>query len=116
MPILTSVPVIDPVAVADVESVPAAIPPDRELHEPRKDFRECAVELLGVDPVGNQANDVGTATLPVTALAVRMGSLEATQDPSSVQEIVHQGIDRDQLHANIEPPRANVHSANQNVG
>ena len=34
MPVLAPVPVIDPVAVADVEALLAAILPDGELHEP----------------------------------------------------------------------------------
>ena len=33
-----------------------------------------------------------------------------------MQEIVHQRIDRDQLHADVEPPRANVSGADQNAG
>ena len=45
-----------------------------------------------------------------------MGGLEPAQDPGSVQKIVDQGIDRDQLHADFEPPRANVGSADQNAG
>ena len=32
-----------------------------------------------------------------------------------MQKIVHQGIDRDQLHADFEPPRANVGGADQNA-
>jgi hypothetical protein len=34
MPVFASMPVIEPVAVADVEALLAAIAPDRELHEP----------------------------------------------------------------------------------
>jgi hypothetical protein len=54
-------PVIDPVAVADVEALLAAIPPDCVLHEPRKHLREGAVELPGIDLAGNRPNDVGAA-------------------------------------------------------
>ena len=45
-----------------------------------------------------------------------MGSLEPSQDPGPVQEIVDQGIDRDQVHADFQPPRANVSGADQNAG
>ena len=45
-----------------------------------------------------------------------MGSLEPAQDPGPVQEIVDQGIDRDQVHADFQPPRANVSGADQNAG
>ena len=45
-----------------------------------------------------------------------MGGLEPGQDPGPVQEIVDQGIDRDQLHADFQPLRANVSGADQNAG
>ena len=116
MPILAPMPVIDPVAVADVEALLAAITPDRVLHEPRKYLWEAAVELPSIDVLGNQANDIGTAAWPVTAGTVKMGGLEPGQDPGSVQEIVDQGIDRNQLQPDFEPPRANVGGADQNAG
>ncbi len=34
MPVLASMPVVEPVAVANIEALLAAIPPDRELDEP----------------------------------------------------------------------------------
>ena len=115
MPVLAPMPVIDPVAVADVEALLAAIPPDRELDEPGENLRETTVELPRVDLAGDQPDNVGAAAWPVTAGTVRMGSLEPGQDPGPVQKIVDQGIDRDQLHANFEPARANVSSADQNA-
>ena len=36
--------VIDPVAVADIEATLAAVPPDRELHEPGKGLRKLGIE------------------------------------------------------------------------
>ena len=115
MRVLAAMPVIDPVAVADVEALLAAIAPDCELHEPGEDLRKIAVELTSVDLVGNQPDNVGAAAWPVTAGPVGMGGLEPGQDPGPVQEIVDQGIDRDQVHADFEPPRANVGGANQNT-
>jgi len=44
-----------------------------------------------------------------------MGGLEPAQDPGPVQEVVDQGIDGDQVHANFQPPRANVSGADQNA-
>jgi hypothetical protein len=49
MPVVAPMPVIDPVAVADVEALLAAIPPDCELDEPGEDLRETAAELPSVD-------------------------------------------------------------------
>jgi hypothetical protein len=115
MPVLAPVPVIEPVAVADVEALRAAIAPNRELDEPGEDLRETTVELPRVDLAGDQADNVGAAAGPVAAGAVGVGGLEPGQDPGPVQEIVYQGIDRYQLHANFEPARANVSGADQNA-
>ena len=54
---MAPIPVIDPVTVADVEALLAAIPPDRELYEPVKYRWENWVELPCVDFAGDQADD-----------------------------------------------------------
>jgi hypothetical protein len=54
-------PIIDSIAVANIEALLIAIPPDGVLHEPGKDLRKCAVELPCVDLAGNRSNDVGAA-------------------------------------------------------
>src|ERR1700683_3790259 len=102
MPVLAPMPVVEPVAVADVKALLAAIPPDRELHETREYLREGAIKLPSVDLAGNQPDNIGAAAWPVTAGSVGMGSLEPSQDPSPVQEIVDQGIDRNQVHADFQ--------------
>jgi len=109
-------PIIDSIAVANIEALLIAKPPDRVLHEPRKHLRERTVELPGIDLAGNRPNDIGAAVWPVTASAIRMGGVEPVQDPGSVQKIVHQRIDRDRRHADFEPPGANGSSTNQNAG
>ena len=65
MPILAAVPIIEPVAVADIEPCLAAITPDGELHEPGKDLGEGPVELPGVELAGDESDDVGAAAGPV---------------------------------------------------
>jgi hypothetical protein len=99
--VLAPVPVIEAVAVANVEALLAAIPPNGELHEPGQEGKERWIERTCVDLAGNAGNDIGTATWPVAADAIRVGGLEPSQDPGPVQEIVDQGIDRDQLHADF---------------
>src|SRR3984893_16419163 len=113
MAVLAPLPVIEPVAVANVEALLAAIAPDRELHEPRENGREGRIERTGVDLLGDQPNDIGAAAWPVAAGPVRVGSLEPSKDPGPVQEIVDQGIDGDQVHADFQPPRTNVGGADQ---
>ena len=101
MPVFAPVAVIELVAVANVEALLAAIAPDCELDEPGEDLRKAAVELTSVDLAGDQPDNVGAATLPVTAGPVRVGGLEPRQDPGPVQKVVDQGIDRNQVDADL---------------
>jgi hypothetical protein len=73
MPILAAMPVVDPIAVADIKALLAAIAPDRELHKPRKYVGKKAVELPSVDPVSDQANDVSAAAWSIAPGPVRVG-------------------------------------------
>ena len=59
---------------------------------------------------------MSAAAWPVAARAVRVGSLEAPQDPSPVQKIMDQGIDRNQVHTDLQPLGANVSGADQDAG
>ena len=61
MPVLAAMPVVEPVAIANVEALLAAIAPDCELDEPGEDLRETAVELPSVDFAGDQADGIGAA-------------------------------------------------------
>jgi hypothetical protein len=47
---------VDPIAVAHVESVLGAIPPDRVLHEPQEGLWKFHVEFLGIDLAGDGLN------------------------------------------------------------
>ena len=99
-----------------ISALLAAIPPDRELDEPRENGREGRIERTGVDLLGSTGNDFGAAVCPVTAGPVRMGGLEPGQDPGPVQKIVDQGIDRNQVHTDLQPLGANLSRADQNAG
>ena len=61
MAVLAPLPVIEPVAVANVEALLAAIATDRELHEPRENGWEGRIECTGVDLLGSTGNDFGAA-------------------------------------------------------
>jgi hypothetical protein len=101
--VLATSAIIDLVAVADVETLLRAIPPDCVLHEPRKRPRKSRVELPGVDLVGDSLDHVGAATWPVASGAIRMGGVKPMQGPGAMQEIVHEGVDRDHAAADLEP-------------
>jgi hypothetical protein len=57
-------------AIANIETILGAVAPHRVLHKARKDFWKVRIERLGVDAVGNQPQDVGTAASPVTAWSI----------------------------------------------
>ena len=116
MAILAAVPVVEPIAVADIEALLAAIPPDCELHEPGKDLWKGPVELPSIDLLGDQPNDVGTAARPVATGAIRMIGVESVEDPGPMQKVMNQGVNGDHARADFEPPRADVGGAEQNVG
>jgi hypothetical protein len=45
------------VAIADIEAVLGAVPPNRVLHEPRERCRKSIVELARIDVVGDVGED-----------------------------------------------------------
>jgi len=49
MPVVATGVVVDAIAVANVEALLGAIPPDRALHEPRKRCREGRIELASIN-------------------------------------------------------------------
>ena len=51
--VVAALDIINPVAVANIETVLGAIPPDRVLDKPGKGLRKVGVELPGVDPLGH---------------------------------------------------------------
>ena len=84
--------VVDAIAIANVEAVLGAIPPDRALHKPRKRRREGRIELSSIDVLRDQAENASAPAWLVASGAVRMVSAQPLQDPGSVQEIVDQGV------------------------
>src|SRR6266436_9322024 len=90
--IVAAVGIINPVAVAYVEPVLGAVPPDRVLHEPREGLRESRVELAGINSHGDRLDNVGATTGPVAARPVRVVGIEPTQNACANQKIVDQRI------------------------
>ena len=105
MSILAGVAVVNTVAVANVQIALGAVPPDRELHEPRKGLREASVERPGIDPGRDSPDDVGTAVWPVAGGTIRMAGADPVQDAGAVQEVVHQRIDGNHTGADFGPDR-----------
>ena len=63
-------PIINPIAVADVEARLGAVPPDRMLDEPRKRLRKAGIELPGIDPLGHGIDNVGAAASLVAGCTI----------------------------------------------
>ena len=110
--VATSV-IIDAIAIADVEAVLGAIPPDRALHKPRKRHREGRVELASIDMGREDTEDFCAPSWLVASGAVRMVSAQPLQDPGSVQEIMDQGVHGYQVRADFEPQRPSLSGAQQ---
>ena len=70
--------IIDAVAVANVQAVGRAKPPNRVLHEPRKHPRKPRVKGAGVDLEGDLPDDLGTAPFAIAAWAIRLRKLTAS--------------------------------------
>jgi hypothetical protein len=64
--------IIDLIAVANVEPLLRAVPPDRVLHEPRKRRRKPPVELAGIDLAGDGLDDLGAAASPENSSGTRI--------------------------------------------
>ena len=63
-------PIINPIAITDVEARLGAVPPDRVLDEPRKRLRKPGIELPGIDPLRHSIYNVGAAASPIAGCTV----------------------------------------------
>ena len=106
MVVIAASTVIDAIAVADIEALLRAILPDRALDEPRERLWKASIKEAGVDLICDQAQQVRTPAWPIASYAIRMIGFEAAQNPCSVHEVVHQGVDYDKAAANFEPQGA----------
>src|SRR6266566_5554622 len=93
----------DAVAVAHVEAVLGAVPPDRVLHEPGEDLREPRVELPGVDSLGDRLDDVCAPIWLIAGRTVNMVGVEPAQNARANEKVVHQRVDCDHAGADLGP-------------
>src|SRR5687768_13968563 len=106
VPVLASTPVIDPVAIASVQGVRSAKPPNRALDETRKARRKFRVELARVNATGQALDDLGTAVRPVAGGSIRMCRAEPPKGAGPMEEVVDEGIHRDHRSSGRDPPLA----------
>ena len=97
--------VVDAIAIAEVETVCRAKPPNGVLNEPRKIARKLPVEGSGIDQLRHVLDDVGAAALGVAADTILMGLAAAVKNPGSVQKVMDQGINCDHVRAGLKPNR-----------
>ena len=62
---------------------------------------------------GKETENVSAPARPIAPVAIRVGRRKAAQDPSSVQEIMDQGVDGHERRADFEPQRPSVSGAQQ---
>ena len=97
--------VVDAIAVADVEAILGAIPPNCALHEPRKRRREGWVELSSINVGRELIYDASAPSRLIATGSVSVVGTKPPQDPGSVQEIMDQGVDGHEGRADFEPQR-----------
>ena len=112
--VATSV-VVDAIAIADVEAVLGAIPPDRALHKPRKRRREGWIELASINVRREQPENASAPSRPVAPVSISMVGAQPPQDPGPVQEIVDQRVDSDECRAHFEPQGSSLAGAHHPV-
>ena len=76
--------VVDAIAIAEVETVCRAKPPNGVLNEPRKIARKLPVEGSGVDKLGHVFDDVGTPILGIAGYAILMCRAAGVENSGSV--------------------------------
>ena len=105
--------IIDLIAVANVETLFGAVPPDGAGDEPGKRLRKPRIEPAGIDGAGNVNKNVSAATWPVAGRPIRVASLKSVQDSGSMEEVVDQGIDDNETRPDGEPTRPNSSGPHQ---
>ena len=108
--------VIDVITVANIETVLAAVSPNRVLDEPRKALRKSRIELPNIDALSGGLNNFGAAARPVASRAIAVLRLEPVQDAGAMQEIVNQRVDGDHAAADLDPQVHALRSTDQEGG
>jgi hypothetical protein len=83
------------------------------LDEPGENGGKLGVEGAGINTLGDRFQDPDAASPLVTNWTVRVAGIEAIQDAGSVQEAVHQAVDRDHAAADFSPALAASPSTQQ---
>ena len=100
--------VVDAVAVADIEAVGGAKPPNGMLNKARKYSWIARVKGSGIDLRRDRMNDVGTAALGIATDAVAVLATAIVENTAAVQKVMDEGIDRDHVLADRKPRRMAV--------
>lgn len=111
----TSIAVVDPIAVADVQLQLSAIPPDRVLYEAWKELWVARIELSCVDQRSYSLYDLGAAVLLITSWSVSVLCFEPAQYSRSVHERMYQPVDGVHIHASLQPLWFGRRSGRQNM-
>ena len=72
---LTGSPVVNSIAITQVEAVERAQPPNGILHEPGEPLRECRVQGARIDTASHGPDDLRAATRAVTSGAIGMRAI-----------------------------------------
>ena len=114
--VVAALPIVDAIAVADIEAVLGAVPPDCVLDEPGKGLRKRWIELPGIDPLSHGLNNVSTAAGPVAGRTIQVVRVEPLQDAGAMQKVMNQRVDGNHAAADLGPEDHLFGSAEQKGG
>src|SRR6267378_76114 len=95
--------VVNSVAVAHVQSVGRAKPPDSVLNKTREFFGKPRIKRADINAVCDHSDDLGTATSGVAGSPIDVGRAATFQNAGAVQKIMHEGVDGHHGLAGLEP-------------
>lgn len=101
--LLATTSIIDAIAVANVEAVSRAKPPNRVLNKSRKRRRISGIEGASVDLRGDRPDNVGTTAAGIAAGAVAVHHVAIIKNTGAMQKIMDQRVDGNHFGARFEP-------------
>ena len=110
------VPVVDLIAVADVQLRLSAEAPDRVLNEAGEEGWKCPVVGACVDLASQALNEGCASSRGVAGRSEGMVGFQPPQDPGSVEEVMNEAVDRNHARACRHPSLARRVTRKQEVG
>ena len=100
---MASLPIIDVVAIADIETGLGAELPNDILEKPRIVGGGSRFDRLEIDRLGELVENDRTASLAIAGLPISMGMAIGREDAGPMEEVVDQAVDDDERPTECQP-------------